>query len=328
MADDVDIAIAGGGITGLAAGLTAARLGRTALVLTGGAPGGLLLSIERIEGVPGFPDGVPGYELCPLAQEQAAQAGAAFSMAQLERLDSAEDRWVLATSEGDVAARAVILATGSRLKALGVAEEERLRGRGVSHCATCDAPLLRDRVVAVVGGGDSALQEALTLAGAACEVVVLCREEQLSAQATYAERVLDHARIAVRYCTVVEEILGEETVTGVRARDLTTGASAELELNGVFVYVGLQPNTELLDGQLGLDGAGRIPTDGALRTELAGVLAAGIVRGGAAGRAASAAGEGAAAALAADCYLGDGLWPAEVPASPTTLAGVEGGSDA
>jgi thioredoxin reductase (NADPH) len=303
--DDFDLAIAGGGIGALTGAVHSARMGRSTLVLGGRAPGGLLLSIERIDGVPGFPEGVAGYELCPMLQEQAADDGAEVRMAELEGLEPEGDGWRLATSDGDVRARAVILATGARLKTLGVEGEERLRGRGVSHCASCDAPLMRDRTVGVVGGGDSALQEALTLAEAVGQVIVLHRGDALSAQAAYREPALAHPKIDVRYGTVVEEILGEDAVSGVRIRAVDSGDVQELELGGVFVYVGLAPNSEYLRDQLDLDDDGRIPTDGALQTQLPGIFAAGIVRRGSLGQAAISAGEGAAAAKAAHRHLDD-----------------------
>jgi thioredoxin reductase (NADPH) len=304
VADSYDVAIAGGGIAALTAAVHSARLGRTTLVLGGRAPGGLLLSIERIDGVPGFPEGVPGYELCPMLQEQAADDGAEVRMAELEGLEAAGDAWTLRTSDGEAQARAVILATGARLKALGVEGEERLQGRGVSHCASCDAPLMRDRTVGVVGGGDSALQEALTLAEAVGEVIVLQRGEALTAQAAYREPALAHPKISVRYGTEVQEILGDEAVSGVRIRDAASGDAQELELGGLFIYVGLQPNSEYLSDLLDLDDDGRIPADASLQTELAGVYAAGFVRSGSLAQAAISAGEGAAAAKAAHRYLG------------------------
>jgi thioredoxin reductase (NADPH) len=304
VADSYDVAIAGGGIAALTAAVHSARLGRTTLVLGGRAPGGLLLSIERIDGVPGFPEGVAGYELCPMLQEQAADDGAEVRMAELEGLESAGDAWTLRTSDGEAQARAVILATGARLKALGVEGEERLQGRGVSHCASCDAPLMRDRTVGVVGGGDSALQEALTLAEAVGEVIVLQRGEALTAQAAYREPALAHPKISVRYGTEVQEILGDEAVSGVRIRDVASGDAQELELGGLFIYVGLQPNSEYLSDLLDLDDDGRIPADASLQTELAGVYAAGFVRSGSLAQAAISAGEGAAAAKAAHRYLG------------------------
>ena len=309
---------------GLTAALHAARAGRSTLVLGGNAPGGLLLSIEKIEGVPGFPEGVPGYELCPMLQEQAEEAGAQIRMQELAGLEPDDDGWQATTDDGELHARAVILATGARLKHLQVPGEERLQGRGVSHCASCDAPLLRDRTVGVIGGGDSALQEALTLADSVAEVIVLHRGESLDAQATYERRADEHPKITVRYRTVVEEILGDDKVAGVRARDLATDSAEEVELSGVFVYVGLQPNTELLQDRLELDAEQRVATDGAMRTELPGLLAAGILRQGSLGQAAISAGEGANAAKAAQRYLQTGGW---AESALTTAATGNGGSD-
>jgi thioredoxin reductase (NADPH) len=326
VADEYDVIVAGGGIAGLTAGVTSARLGRTTLVLTGGAPGGLLLSIEKIEGYPGFPDGVSGFELCPLTQEQAAVAGASFSMAELQGVEPDGEGWRVSATDGDHLARAVVVATGARLRELGVPGEEALRGRGVSHCASCDAPLFRERVVGVVGGGDSALQEALTLADAVGEVIVLHRGESLTAQASFRDRVLSHPRISIRYRTVIEEILGEGALSGVRTRDLATDDVVDLELGGLFVYVGLEPNTEAVAERLRLDDSGHIAADAQMRTELAGLLAAGIVRRGAAGRAAGSAGDGAVAAVAADRFLADGVWVGDEAFAQAAAAG-NGGSD-
>jgi thioredoxin reductase (NADPH) len=326
VADEFDVLVAGGGIAGLTAALTAARAGSTTLTLTGGVPGGLLLSIDRIDGVPGFPQGVPGFDLCPIAQEQASDAGAAFSMAESERLEARDDHWRVTTSEGELVARTVIVATGARLKALGLPGEERLWGHGVSQCASCDAPLLRDKVAAVVGGGDSALQEALTLAGPLAQVIVLHRGDALSAQEAYVREVLEHPRIDVRYGTIVEEILGEERVTGVRTRELASGVTAEIELDAAFVFVGLEPNTGFLDGVIELDADGRIPTDAEMRTALPGLLSAGIVRSGAAGRAAASAGDGATAALSALRYVREGEWIESRPLEARAAAAT-GGAD-
>jgi thioredoxin reductase (NADPH) len=298
LADDYDVVIAGGGIAALTGGLFSARLGHSTLVLAGAAPGGLLLSIEQIEGVPAFPDGVPGYELCPIAQEQAEAAGAELSPDELESLEADNGGWRV---NGHISAKAVILATGGRLRELGVPGEERLRGSGVSHCASCDAPLLREKVAGVIGGGDSACQEALTLAGSLSQVLILCREDALSAQETYRARVAEHPKIEVRHGVVVEEILGDSKVTGVRTAD-----GEEIALDAVFVYVGLAPNSAAVADLLSLDAGGHVPTDQSLQTELPGLFAAGIVRAGAAGQAAGSAGDGAAAAKAASRHLANG----------------------
>jgi thioredoxin reductase (NADPH) len=303
-----EVVIAGGGVAGLTAGLTAARAGRKTRVLTGPALGGHLVSIERIDGYPGFPDGVPGYDLCPMIQEQAAGAGAEFAAARVTGLHAEDGHWRVTTGQGDVRARAVVIATGTMSKTLGIPGEERLRGKGVSHCASCDAPLLRGRIVGVVGGGDSALQEALTLAQHVARVIVLHRGSSFSAQAAYVEQVRENPKIEVRFGTIVDEAVGSGGLTGVRTRSLTGGRAEELELAGLFVYVGLAPATTWLDSVLAFDASGRIPVDGAMRSSLPGLFAAGTVRSGSAGRAAAAAGDGATAALSADRYVRDGTW--------------------
>jgi thioredoxin reductase (NADPH) len=308
LATECDVVIAGGGIAGLTAGVTAARLGRKTLVLTGDVPGGQLMSIEKIEGYPGFPEGIPGYDLCPMLQDQAAAAGAEFMMTGLERLDAQDGQWRVTTGEGDILARAVIVATGSSLKKLDVPGEQRLAGSGVSQCASCDAPLFRDRIVAVVGGGDSAMQEALTLAGHASKVIILHCGDVLTGQASYRDRVAAHPKIDIRCNAAVTEILGEAKVTGLRTRQSPDGAVAELEVAAIFAYIGLQPNTAVLRDRLSLDLAGKIPTDGWMRSELAGVCAAGTVRSQSPCRAVSAAGDGASAAVTIDRYLADGSW--------------------
>jgi thioredoxin reductase (NADPH) len=305
---EFDVVIAGGGIAGMTAGVTSARLGRTTLVLTGDVLGGQLVSIEKIEGFPGFPDGVPGYDLCPMMQEQAVASGAEVMMNRLECIHSQGAEWRVTTEAGDILARSIILATGSTLKKLNIPGEERLTGRGVSHCASCDAPLLRDRIVAVVGGGDSAMQEALTLAGFASKVIIIHRGGALAGQASYRDRVTAHPRIDIRFGTAVSEILGESTVTSLRMHNSSDGVASDLEVAAVFACVGLQPNTTFLKDWINLDPAGRIPTDGWMRTGLVGVCAAGNVRCQSPYRAVSAAGDGASAAVAVDHYLADGSW--------------------
>ena len=205
-------------------------------------------------------------------------------------------------------ARAVVVATGTTMKTLGIPGEEQLRGKGVSHCASCDAPLMRGRTVAVIGGGDSALQEALTLAQHAARVVILHRGAAFGAQAAYVEPVLAHQKIEVRFDTVVEEAVGNGGLTAVRTRNVSNSTTDQIDVEGLFVYVGLTPATSWLGGLVPLDASGRIPVDANMRSSLPGLLAAGTVRSGSAGRAASAAGDGATAALTADRYLTDNRW--------------------
>jgi len=308
--NDCEVLIVGGGIAGLTAGLVSARAGRRTRVLTGPALGGQLISIERIDGYPGFPDGIPGYELCPMVQEQAVAAGAEFSAAAATGLTAQGNRWKVTTGEGDALAGAVVIATGTSSKELGIPGEERLRGKGVSHCASCDGPLLRSRTVGVVGGGDSALQEALTLAQYASRVIVLQRGATLTAQAAYRDAVRNEGKIEVRTNIVVEQLIGDGTLTGVRTRATTGGGESDVELAALFVYIGLTPNTAWLNGTFELDESKRIPTDDRMRTRLPGLFAVGTVRSGSAGRAASAGGDGADAAVAADQYLSEGVWRA------------------
>jgi thioredoxin reductase (NADPH) len=303
-----DLLIVGGGVAGLTAAMTAARTGRTTRVLTGESLGGHLVSIERIDGYPGFPDGIPGYDLCPIIQEQAVGAGAEFTASEATALHAEDGSWRVITSQGDVRARAVVIATGTTLKTLGIPGEEQFRGKGVSHCASCDAPLLRNRIVGVVGGGDSALQEALTLAQHASRVIILHRGTAFSAQVAYVRQVQQNPKIEVRFGTIVEEAIGNGGLKSVRTRTVTDGTTGEIEVAGLFVYVGLAPATTLVNGLLALDAFRRIPVNDEMRSSVRGLFAAGTVRSGSAGRAASAAGDGATAALSADRYLKDGMW--------------------
>src|SRR6185503_19846750 len=179
---DYDVIVAGSGLAGLTAGLFAARHGLSTLILESNIPGGHLISIEKIEDFPGFPDGIAGYDLSPTVRRQAADQGAAFQRAEAQRLDAKERFWSVVTDVEQHLAKAVIVATGSRLKSLSVPGEERLMGRGVSHCASCDGPLYDGQIVGVVGGGDSALQEALTLADLAEQVLLFHHSETFSAQ--------------------------------------------------------------------------------------------------------------------------------------------------
>jgi thioredoxin reductase (NADPH) len=301
-----DILVVGGGLAGLTAGLFAARAGRSTLVLEPQVPGGHLLNIQRIEDFPGFPEGVSGYELGPNTQMQAMNSGAEFAMAEIQALARPEGEtgdWLVTTTEGEYQAGAVIVASGSHARVLGVPGEERLTGHGISHCASCDAPLFRGQTVGVAGGGDSALQEALTLAEHVGKVLVFHRGERFDAQQTYVQRVLDERKIEVCWQTEVREVLGESEVIGVTVQDLAAGAERTIDLVGLFVYVGLAPSSGFLGGLLDLDGAGHIPTDIWMQTAVPGLFAAGDVRQHSASQAITAAGDGATAAIAADRYL-------------------------
>lgn len=306
--NETDVAVVGGGLAALSAALQAARLGRRCTVFTGPTPGGLLLSIESIQSLPGHPEGVAGYDLGPMTQEAAMDAGAECITADADRLQRDGEHWIVHSVDGVVKAPVVILASGGRLRSLGVPGEEQLFGKGVSHCASCDAPLLRNRPVAVIGGGDAACQEALTLAAHARHVHLLVRGDALGAQKVWQERVAAQAKIAVRFGVTVEVILGEKVV---RAMRLAGGE--EVAVDAVFVYAGVVPNTGFLGDTVPLDASGRIVVDAMLCTPVPGLLAAGCVRAGSSGQAACAAADGIAAAFTAHQYLATGRWRAPAP---------------
>jgi thioredoxin reductase (NADPH) len=300
---DYDVIIVGSGLAGLTAGLFAARYGLSTLVLESNIPGGHLISIEKIEDFPGFPDGIAGYDLCPTVQRQAADQGAEFQRAEVENLRPEGPFWSVITDEERHRGKAVIVATGSALKELGVPGEAKLIGRGVSHCASCDGPLYNEKTVGVVGGGDSALQEALTLANYAASVLIFTQEESFDAQFSYVQRALSQPKIEARHRTAIEVVLGDDVVSGVRVRDLESNESLQIDLAGLFVYVGMKPNTAFLKDLLHLSDSGHVPTDGWMRTEREGLYAAGDIRQDSAAQAITCTGDGATAAIAAYRYI-------------------------
>ena len=306
---DYEVVIIGGGVAGATAALFAARHGRSSLCLDGSIAGGQLLSISKIEDFPGFPDGIAGFELCPALQEQAMNAGAEFRTGQVEAMAADGGGWAVTTSDGPLTAGSVIVASGSTPRQLGLPGEEQWQGRGISHCASCDGPIYRDRTVVVVGAGDSALLEVLELAQYAQQVVLVHRGHSLEAQETYCRRVLESPVVSIRHGSVIEEILGDDRVQGVRLRDLESGVVDELEAGALFPYIGSIGQTGFLADLLPLDENGRIWTDTLMRTELPGLLAAGDVRSESAAQAVAAAGDGATAAVSADRFLRGMAWP-------------------
>lgn len=288
----------GGGLAGLNAALQAARLGLVCTAFAGATPGGLLLSIDSVQGLAEHPEGIPGYDLGPMTLEAAMDAGARCIGEEAEHIERDGDRWRVAGGGQQLRARALVLATGSTLRALGVPGEARLAGKGVSHCASCDAPLLRGREVAVVGGGDAACQEALTLDAQASRVHLLVRGGALRAQAAWRDRVAAQANIAPRFGVQVDEVVGDSAVTGLR---LDNGEL--LPVQALFVYAGLVPRSALLRGLVELDATGHVRVDDHLRTSAPGVFAAGSVRTGSSGQAAQALSDGVAAAQATHDFL-------------------------
>jgi thioredoxin reductase (NADPH) len=309
MAEMYDMVIIGGGAAGFTAGMYAARDRCTALVIERMAPGGQVLNCEHIENYPGFPDGVAGYTLGPLLQQQAVNMGVKVQLAEVEAVRLEGDVKVVQTSNGAVPARSVILASGSSFTELGVPGEEELLGRGVSHCAPCDGAMFMGQPVAVIGGGDAALDEGLYLTQYVSQVTVIHRRETLRACQSLQERALANSKMVFRWNTVVRAIAGGDSgVQGLQLEDVNTGVLSTLEVTGVFPYLGLTPNTQMLNGLVPLNARGQVITDLCMRTTVPGILAAGDVRAESARQLISAAGDGATAALAAVRYLRTGMW--------------------
>ena len=308
MANDYDVLIIGGGLAGLTAGMYAARYGlKTGLIerMMGGAQ---IINVERIENFPGFPQGISGAELAPAVQEQAMDAGTEMILAEATGVSRDGQYKLVATDAGDYRGKTVIVAAGSNSRQLGIPGEEELFGRGVSHCATCDGPLFSREVVGVIGGGDSAADEAITLSAFADRVLVFHRREQLRAQKVLQDRLHENRKIEVVWNSAVEEVLGEESVSGVRVRNVVTNLENSVDLSGLFVYVGLAPNAELIRGLVKLDNAGHIPVNVSMETEIAGLYAAGDIRQHSASQLVTSAGDGATAAIAAFRYIKGRDW--------------------
>jgi len=300
---EFDLVIVGAGLAGLTAAMYAGRYGLSVAIVDQMGAGGQIVNVEKIENYPGFPEGVAGFDLGPMVQEQAEAAGAEFIMDTVEALEIDGDNRIVRCAEEELRARAVIVAAGSSLRALGIPGEERLLGKGVSHCASCDAPFFAGQDACVIGGGDSALDEAAVLAGQAARVLLIHRGSEFDAQQAIIDKVAALPNIEPLSDTEIEEILGDDAVTGVRLRDLASGETREEELAGVFVFVGLEPNTAFVRGVLDLDEAGHIKTDVLMRTSVPGVFAAGDIRQASVAQLVSAAGDGATAAVATYRYL-------------------------
>ena len=298
---DFDLVVVGAGAAGLTAAMHAARHGISVAVIERLAAGGQIVAAERIENFPGFPQGLSGAELGPLLHEQAEAAGAEFLLDTADGI-AVDGDWRIVTCASEIMrARAVVVAAGSALRPLGVPGEEHFLGRGVSHCASCDGHFFAGQDVCVVGGGDSAIDEALVLAEHAARVLVVHRGDRLRAQKALAERAAVNPKIEIVPGTMVEAIIGTENVSAVRLRK--GNSTQERPVKGVFVYVGLEPNTAFLRGLVALDGAGHIETDILMRTSVPGIFAAGDIRRASVAQLAAAAGDGATAAIAAVRYL-------------------------
>jgi thioredoxin reductase (NADPH) len=302
-ADTRHVVIAGGGAAALTAAIYLGRAGLDPLLLEGQLTGGQAATTAWIENYPGFPDGISGADLTAAMEAQARKWGAEIATAFVERLELGATRQVVHTAQQAIGARAVVITTGVAHRKLGVPGEQELLGRGVSYCATCDGPLYRGRRVVVVGGGDSALEEALYLARFVAEVSVIHRRGELRAVHILQQRALEEKKISFVWHSVVTEILGSQEVTGVRVSNLQNGETSEIGAEGVFVYIGATPNTRFLPPEIATDQGGFVKTDLAMCTSVPGVFAAGDVRAGSIRQLVAAGGDGAIAADSVCKYL-------------------------
>ena len=305
--DDVlDVVIIGSGPAGYTAAIYAARAGLAPLVLAGSVTaGGALMNTTEVENFPGFPSGVMGPELMSNMQEQAEKFGAKVEWDDATSVDLAGPVKVIVTGNGDTyRARSVILATGSAYRRLGLPDEDRLSGRGVSWCATCDGFFFKDQHIAVVGGGDSAVEEATFLTRFGSKVTMIHRRDELRASKIMADRALNDPKISFAWNSEVVRIVGENRVEQLVLRDTITGEESTLDATALFVAIGHEPRTELLVGQVDLDENGYIQVEGrSTRTNLPGVFACGDAVDHTYRQAITAAGTGCSAALDAQHYL-------------------------
>ena len=299
-----DVIIVGSGPAGYTAALYTARAELSPLVFEGSQYGGALMTTTEVENYPGFPDGVLGPELMDQIRTQAERFGAELVTDDVVGVDLTGETKVVRTHDAEYAARSVIVATGSHYRKLGVPGEERLSGHGVSWCATCDGFFFRDQDIVVVGGGDTAMEEATFLTRFARSVTVVHRRKTLRASRIMQERAFSNEKIRFVWDTEVVEVLGDQSVTGIRVRNIRTGEETVLDATGLFIAIGHDPRSELFRGQVRLDENGYVLVDHpSTRTSAPGVFAAGDVVDHIYRQAVTAAGTGCAAALDAERFL-------------------------
>jgi len=301
-----DMIVIGGGPAGYTAAIYAARANLSPFVAEGFGAGGQLMLTTDVENFPGFPEGIQGPQLMQHMRAQAERFGAVLEQADVSRVDLSQRPFRVWVDDEEHLANSVVISTGASARWLGLPSEGRLRGFGVSTCATCDGFFFRDKPMVVVGGGDSAMEEALFLARMASSVTIVHRREEFRASGIMVARVLENERIRVRWNAVVEEVVGEEKVEAVRVRDTQTGELEDIPAAAMFVAIGHDPNTSLFAGQIALDESGYVVTDGT-RTSVEGVFACGDVQDTVYKQAITAAASGCMAAMDAERWLEGGV---------------------
>jgi thioredoxin reductase (NADPH) len=298
-----DLIIIGGGPAGLTAAIYSSRARINTLLLTGVLPGGQPMNTDIVENYPGFPEGIAGPELGQHFQAQAGRFGAQIKTETVNEVDFGQQPFAVKTHKGTYQSRAVIIASGAEPRRMGVPGEDKFYGRGVSACATCDGFFYREKEVIVVGGGDSAIAEAIFLTRFADKVTVIHRRDELRATKIYQEQAFANPKIDFVWDTVVEEVLGDQTVSGVRVCNVKNDETSIIKADGVFVYIGMVPQTTMFADQIELDESGYVISDQQRRTSVPGVFVAGDVQDPRYRQLVIAAGSGAAAAIEAEKYL-------------------------
>lgn len=301
-----DVIIIGGGPAGMTAGLYASRARLRTLLIENGLFGGQMTTTELIENYPGFPQGVSGEELSRLMEEQTKRFGMEAISDEVTEVSLEKDLKRVKTYEGEFFCRALIICTGTEYRKLGVPGEEKFKGRGISYCATCDGAFFRDSRIIVVGGGDSALTEALFLTKFVGELTIIHRRDALRATKIYQERALSNPKIKFLWNSVVQEIKGDSVVRSVVVKNVKSGEVKEVETEGAFLFIGLTPRTQFLKELVQMDESGYIVTNENYETSIKGIFAAGDCRKKLLRQISTSVGDGATAAFAAEKYLEEG----------------------
>ncbi len=303
MGGNYQIIIIGGGPAGLTSGLYSSRAGIKTLLIEKGLIGGQIVNAERIENYPGFPDGISGSKLADFMHRQAVKHGLEILPDEVTTIENKAKFKRVETNQGSFNAKAIIIASGCQRRKLEVPGEDKFLGKGVSYCAICDGPLFKDKVLAVVGGGNAAITEALSLTKFASSIKVIHRRHQLRATKALREKASAEPKIEFLWDTIVTEIQGDNIMTHLKLQEITTGKLSTLRFDGVFVAIGLAPNTGYLKGNIPLDKAGYIITNDLMETKVPGIFAAGDIRYNSPRQVITAAGDGAIAALSAERFL-------------------------
>ncbi|MFO8090780.1 MAG: thioredoxin-disulfide reductase [Desulfatiglandaceae bacterium] len=298
-----DLVIIGGGPAGLTAGLYAARSKLDAVLYEKLVPGGQILTTDWIENYPGFPEGLSGFDLVDRMKRQAERFGLKIEGREVTSFNPSGTSKTIVTDQGTVEAKAVIYASGAAPRKIGVDGEVTMTGKGVSYCATCDGPFYRDQEVAVIGGGDTAVEEALYLTKFASKVHLIHRRDKLRAVKILQERAEAEKKLELVWDTIPTRIMGSEEVEGLALKNVKSGLESTLPIQGIFVFIGYSPNNSLLKDIVELDDSGFVTTNRDMETSIPGVFAAGDIRSKLLRQVSTAVGEGATAAFAAERYI-------------------------